>query len=188
MAPENRQDGYAPAQKALHWIVALLFAGLVPVGVIMAHRAEANIFDEVTNRLYSGHKLVGFVVLWLMVLRIVVKRRQGAPPPVATLTRFERIAATAVHHSLYLMLVLTPLIGWAGVSAYPALEVFGLFSLPPILPANEALALKIFKLHKALAIFTVLLVLAHVGAAFLHGVIKRDGVMNRMIGWWPLRR
>lgn len=188
MTVEPSPQAYAAPQKWLHWIVAFLVFGLVPVGVVMANRAAANIFDDLTNRLYSGHKLIGFTVLCLMLLRIVVKRRMGAPAPAATLTPFERIASTAVHHALYVMLVVTPLLGWAGVSAYPAREIFGLFSLPPLLPIDQALAATLFRIHKAAAFLTVLLVFAHVGGALMHGFIKQDGVMNRMIGWWPLRR
>jgi cytochrome b561 len=188
MDAQPRPQDYALLQKWLHWLVAFAVFGLVPVGVVMANRAEAKLFDDLTNNLYSGHKLMGFVVLWLMVARILAKRRLGAPAPLATLTRFERIASTAVHHGLYAMLVITPLVGWAGVSAYPAREVFGLFSLPPIAPVSEALAAVLFKLHKACAFLTILLVLAHLGGALMHGLIKQDGVLNRMIGWWPLRR
>jgi cytochrome b561 len=179
---------YAPAQKWLHWIIAFLVLGLVPVGLNISWRYEANIFDATTDLLSSGHKLTGFIVLWLMALRIVIKRRNGTPAPVATLTRFERIASVSVHHLLYMLLVLVPLSGWAGVSAYGSRKLFGLFSLPQILPENEALAGVIFKFHGAMAITMALLVLAHVGGALMHGIIKRDGVIERMIGWWPLKR
>lgn len=182
-----RPPSYASTQKWLHWIIAFCVFGLVPVGLIMGWRAEANNFDALTNQLYSSHKLTGFIVLWLVALRIVVKSRLGTPAPVATLTRFERIASTSVHHLLYLLLVLVPLSGWAAVSAYGAREIFGLFSLPPLLPRNEALAAVLFKVHGTLALTMTALVIAHVGGALMHGLFKRDGVMTRMIGWWPLR-
>jgi cytochrome b561 len=179
---------YAPVQKWLHWTVAILVISMIPIGKIMSWRAEANNFDALTNQLYSGHKLFGFIVLWLMAARIAFKLGKGAPAPVATLTPFERKASAAVHHLLYLLLILVPLLGWAGVSAYGAREVFGLFSLPQIVPKNEGLATILLGAHGALATILALLVLAHIGAALMHGVIKQDGVMNRMLGWWPLRR
>lgn len=178
---------YAPIQKWLHWIIAFCVFGLVPVGLIMSWRAEANNFDALTNQLYSGHKLTGFIVLWLMTLRIALKVKKGSPAPVATLTTFERVASGAVHHLLYMLLILVPLTGWAGVSAYGALDVFGLFSLPALLPKNQGLASILFTIHGALAITMVVLVFAHIGGALMHGVIKRDGVIHRMIGWWPLK-
>ena len=120
--------------------------------------------------------------------RFVYRARTGAPPPVATLTTTERIASGAVHHLLYVLLLVVPVLGWAGVSAYGAREVFGLFSLPPLLPANQALGETILKIHGWAALTMAALVVAHLGGALMHGLIKQDGVMNRMIGWWPLRK
>ncbi len=180
MSETSRKDvvpalSYAPAQKWLHWAVAFFVAGLAPVGFIMARRAEANNFDALTNQLYSGHKLIGFIVLWLMAARIAFKLGKGTPPPVATLTPFERKASASVHHLLYMLLFLVPLSGWAGVSAYGAREVFGLFSLPEILPKNEGLATLLLGVHGALALLMVALVFAHIGAALMHGLVKQEG-------------
>jgi cytochrome b561 len=186
-ATRHRPAQYAPSQKWLHWIIAIMVFGLVPVGLVMSWRAEANIFDDLTNALYSGHKITGFTLLWLMALRIVVKVKNGSPAPVATLNKFERIASGAAHHLLYMLLFIVPLSGWAAVSAYGALDVFGLFNLPAILPKNQALATTLFKVHGALAITMTAIVLAHIGGALMHGIVKRDGVITRMIGWWPLK-
>lgn len=175
-------DAYAPAHRALHWLMAIMVIAMVPVGKYMVERGKATNFDPLTATLYSGHKLTGFILIWLLALRIVVKRRHGVPPPVATLTPFERIASTAVHHLLYALLLVVPLLGWAGVSAFGAREVFGLFSLPPILPQDQALAKQILALHGAAAMLMVLLVAAHIGGALMHLIIKKDGVFRRM---WP---
>jgi cytochrome b561 len=185
---EDTHGSYAPIQKWLHWAVAFIVIGMVPLGVAMSWRAEANNFDALTNAMYSSHKLFGFIILWLMAARVAVKLGKGAPPPAATLTAFERKASVSVHHLLYLMLFLVPLTGWAGVSAYGAREIFGLFSLPEIVARDEGRASILLWVHGALAMILVALVLAHLGGALMHGVIKQDGVMNRMIGWWPLRR
>lgn len=173
---------YSRAARWLHWAVAAFVACLIPVGLYMVARGAATNFDGLTDTIYSGHKLLGFLVLWLMVLRLLVRLRRGAPPPVATLTPLERVASEAVHVALYVLLFVVPLLGWAGVSAYPALTVFGLFDLPAILPANETLAGTILNAHKLLALALGLVALAHIAAALRHRLIKRDGVMQRM---WP---
>lgn len=180
--------GYSSTAKFLHWATAFGVFGMLPVGLYMVWRGQRTNFDEATNALYSGHKLTGFILLWLIALRILYRARRGAPPPAASLTSFERAASGAVHHLLYVLLPITPLLGWAGTSAYGALDVFGLFSLPPLLPANQALGETILKIHGYAALTLAALVAAHVGGALMHGVIKRDGVMNRMIGWWPLQK
>ncbi|MDQ0346652.1 cytochrome b [Ancylobacter vacuolatus] len=172
---------YGPTARVLHWLVALIVLGLIPLGLYMVSRGEATGFDALTGSLYSLHKFVGFLVLWLIVLRMLVRLR-GAPPPAATLTPFERVASVTVHGALYALLLVVPLLGWAGVSAYPALNVFGLFDLPALLSPDEALAKRILGLHGLLAQILGVLALAHIAAALYHRFLKRDGVMARM---WP---
>jgi len=174
---------YSFAARALHWLVAAFVICMIPLGLYMVSRGAATNFDALTGQLYDLHKLAGFTVLWLIVLRIIVRLRRGAPPPLATLTPLERIASTAVHHLLYVLLLVVPLLGWAGISAYPALNIFGLFNLPGILPANEAVANKIFSVHGLLAQGLGILALVHIAAALRHRFIKRDGLLRRM---WPL--
>jgi cytochrome b561 len=180
--PAARPDHYASSQKWVHWIIAIMVIVMIPVGIIMSERAEAGVFDDLTNKLYSAHKLGGFIVLWLVALRIVLKRRLGTPAPSTTLTPLERIASTSVHHLLYALMVLVPLLGWAGVSAYPARDIFGLFSLPQIFPESEVWAKRLFAAHGFCALAMAGLVLAHIGGALMHLVVKGDGVFTRM---WP---
>ena len=173
---------YSSLQKALHWGTALLVIPMIPLGVYMVNRGAATNFDALTNTLYTGHKSIGFLVLWLVILRIVIRIRRGAPAPVSTLTPIERFMSNAVHLALYAGLIAVPVLGWAGASAYPALGVFFGLSLPPILPVNSDLAGKIFGLHKFVAILMGLAIMAHFGAAMMHWLIKKDGVMKRMLG------
>lgn len=173
---------YGLMPRLLHWLVAVFVLCLVPLGLYMVRRGEATNFDAVTGELYSLHKLLGFLVLWLILLRVAVRLWRGAPPPVPTLTPFERLASGTVHAGLYLFLIVVPVLGWAGASAYPALDIFGLVNLPAILPPDEALANRILGVHGLLAIGLGLLALLHIAAALRHRFMKRDGVMARM---WP---
>lgn len=173
---------YSRAARWLHWLVAAFVVCLVPLGIYMVARGAATNFDAVTGTLYSLHKLLGFIVLWIILLRVLVKLQRGTPAPVATLTPLERVASHVVHSALYLLLVLVPLLGWAGISAYPALDVFGLFELPALLPPDQELANRILGTHKLLALLLAGLALAHIAAALRHRFLKRDGVFQRM---WP---
>ncbi|WP_428032024.1 cytochrome b [Ancylobacter sp.] len=175
---------YRTLPRLLHWAVALFVLCLIPLGLYMVARGEATNFDATTGSLYSLHKLLGFIVLWLIVLRVLVRLRRGAPPPVAALTPLERAASGAVHALLYILLLVVPLLGWAGISAYPALDVFGLFNLPAILSPDEGLANRILGLHGLLAQGLGIVALLHIAAALRHRFVKRDGVMRRM--WPPL--
>ncbi|MBS9478957.1 cytochrome b [Ancylobacter radicis] len=188
MGPTDRDRAATPARysfaaRLLHWVVAAFVIMLIPLGLYMVARGEATSFDALTGDLYSLHKLLGFIVIWLIALRLLVRLTRRPPAPLATLTPFERIVSASVHGLLYVLLIAVPLLGWAGVSSYPALNIFGLFDLPAILPANEPLANRLFGVHGLLAQILGLLVLLHIAAALMHRFVKRDGLMRRM---WPL--
>lgn len=173
---------YPAGWRVLHWVMALMVLTLIPVGLWMASRAEADLWGALTNTLYSVHKAIGFSVLLLMILRIVMKIRLKSPPYPDEMPRQLQIAAKSLHHLLYVMLVVTPLFGWAGVTAYPALGIVGEVNLPamPFVPQDEELAGRLFYIHGWLAITLGVLIAGHIAAAIRH-MLRRDGIVRRMI-------
>jgi len=173
---------YPAGWRVLHWVMAVMVLTLIPVGLWMASRAEADIWGALTNTLYSGHKAIGFTVLLLMILRIVVKIRVKSPPYPESMPRTLQIAAKSMHHLIYVMLVVTPLFGWAGVTAYPALGIVGDVRLPamPFVPEDKELAGSLFAIHGWLAITLGVLVAGHIAAAFRH-MLRGDGIFRRMV-------
>lgn len=90
--------------------------------------------------------------------------------------------ASVVHYTLYGLLLIVPLLGWAGVTAYPALITVGSYSVPamPGIPKNEAIAKQLFQIHGLLAMTLLAIALLHVMAALNHLIIKRDGIFQRI--------
>ena len=176
------QSGYSFVQKLLHWIIALCVVILIPVGLWMSTRATANLWDSLTHSLYAWHKAIGFLVLWTMFIRLLIKLRQGTPAYPSTLSMHLLIAAKIVHGLLYVLLIAVPIVGWAGVTAYPALITVGDYNLPalPLIPKSEALAKQLFNLHGVLAMTLGVIALGHIAAALKHLMIDRDGVFQRM--------
>ncbi len=173
---------YTFGWRVLHWTIAGLVLTTIPIGLTMASRAEANIFDAVTNTLYAMHKAIGITVLLLMILRIAMRLRIGAPDYPAAMPGRLAAAARSVHILIYVLLILTPILGWAGVTAYPALIIAGGISLPPLpfVPQSEALAGRLFAVHGFFALTLALIVIGHIAAAMRHLVIARDGIFERM--------
>lgn len=177
-------NAYAPAQRALHWAIAAAVVATVPIGLAMTARGNAGIWDGVTNALYSWHKAIGFVVLLAMVARIVLRLRLGVPPyPEGFPARFSTLARW-FHRLLYALLVAVPLLGWAGVTAYPALVTVGGLHLPamPFVPVDQALAGRIFAAHGALALVLAALAMVHVAGLVAHVLLWKHAVLARM---WP---
>lgn len=165
--------------KALHWTMAVMILAMLFIGVGMV--------SSVTERyslLVAIHRPLGIAILLLVIVRIINRLRHAPPPLPAHMQWWERLAAKASHLVLYALMLLQPLVGWAMLSAgaYP-IVLFGSLHLPPIVPESSSLYALLRGAHTYLALLLFLTFLAHLGAALLHGLIYRDGVLASMIPW-----
>lgn len=173
--------GYSGLARFFHWLTFFLILGLFPVGFYMTHRGKTlNLWDDLTNQLYSTHKLVGFILLILIVLRLLYRTFAGAPEEEPTLTRLQAMGSNIVHWALYALLIAVPVSGWVGISAFPALGTLGGLSLPGIVAPNKELASQAFAVHGILTKALLALVVLHVAAALFHHFVRRDSVLTRM--------
>ncbi len=169
---------YSSAAKWLHWLTAAAVLFAIPAGVTMSNLKPGPLQD----RLYDLHRSTGALILALAAIRILVRVLGGAPEPHPSLPRWQRTVSVLVHKSLYVLIVLVPLLGWAATSAYGApIVVYGLFELPPLLSKSESVSKILFTLHKTFALVLAAMVVVHIGAGLWHGVVKRDGVLARML-------
>jgi cytochrome b561 len=174
----NGRLEYSAVSKWLHWTTAIVIFGLIPAGLVLDDLPEGPVQDLG----YDLHRSFGFIVLCLALMRLAVRGVFGAPAVYAGLTPLEQRASGFVHHALYVLIVVTPLLGWAATSAYPvAINVFWLFTLPPLAPESEWLSKLLFKAHEISAFLIIALLAAHIGGALMHRIVKRDGVMDRML-------
>jgi cytochrome b561 len=185
-----REATYSTGARHFHWWTVALLAVQMPVGLYMAYRGGVlNVWDGLTNALYSSHKTLGLVILALVLARLAYRLVHGAPGDEPTITWWQKAASHATHWSLYLLLIVVPVVGWLGISLYGARDVFGLFTIPALAPQNAETATRVLMLHKYLAYLTVALIAMHVGAAVvLHWLIRGDGVLARMLPWAGTRR
>lgn len=173
---------YSATARRLHWITAAAVLVMVPLGLGMAYRGNTlNVWDGLTNALYSSHKLIGFTVLWLTAGRLTYRLVKGAPPDEPTLEWWQKAGSHLVHWAMYGLLLMVPLMGWLGVSYFPSLTIFGLFDLPALVKPDEETAKRVLWLHGWLAILLAFCVSGHIGAALFHYFIRRDGVLRRML-------
>lgn len=169
---------YAPPARWLHWIMAGLVIAVIPLGFAMMNVPSGPTQD----RLFDLHRSVGFLILCLAVLRVAVRLLIPPPPPPQAMPRALWLAAATVHHALYVLLLVMPVLGWLASSAFGAtVTVFGLFDLPNLVTKNDAQADLFGLWHQRLGYLIIALVLVHMGAGLWHGVVRRDGVLSRMM-------
>lgn len=173
---------YGATARRLHWITVAGVFTMLPLGLTMTYRGNTmDVWDGLTNALYSTHKLLGFLLLWLTAGRLIWRLLHGAPPDEPTLLWWHKAASHLVHWLLYGLLLVVPLLGWIGVSLFPSLTIFGLFDLPALTSPNEDAAKRVLAVHGALALAMALVIGGHIGAALYHYFIRKDGVLRRML-------
>lgn len=175
---------YSPAQRWLHWLIAVIAVGMLAAGMTLGflgfEGAKAAFGLPATNALYFLHKSFGVTLLILMLVRLWLRLRNGAPAHDPPLEPWQRIASTAVHHLLYIALIVQPVIGWlaTGAGGFPV-TFFGL-DLPKILAKDEALSGTLYAVHGLIGWALIVLIALHVGGALMHWLVLRDRVITRM--------
>ncbi|MDQ8726316.1 cytochrome b [Bradyrhizobium sp. LHD-71] len=174
----SRSGAYPPASKWLHWLVAGSVLTMIPIAIAMVRVGEGPL----QNTLYTLHKSFGILVLGLMVARLINRIVAGAPAPEPGLAPWQRVASSATHGLLYVLLILQALGGWLANSAYGApTPFFGLYHLPNLMAENKGFADQVFAVHRIVGFVIAGLAAIHIAAAFQHYIGSRDRVMQRML-------
>jgi cytochrome b561 len=97
-----------------------------------------------------------------------------------------RTTSTAVHHALYALLILQPLLGFLATNAWGfpmqgATAYLGFIEMPKFMEAWEGLAKILSLLHSIGGWLLVVLIALHIAGALFHHAIRRDGTLMRMI-------
>ncbi len=172
---------YGTVSMALHWGVAALIAAQFTVGLIMPeiHRGTKVEF-------WIGlHLSLGALIILLVLCRIAWRAFHPAPA-LTTLPTWQRMASHATHHSLYALLLVAPVLGWANASSrgWDA-SLFGILPLPRLVGEGSKIGNEMGDIH-VVAVYTMLALIAlHVAAALYHYFVVRDQVLQRML---PLSR
>lgn len=155
----SRRTGYTRLQITLHWLIAVLIAAAwfthEKMDETLRRKIEAGITGPGSR---TAHTLLGVLTLVLVLWRIAMRLRTGAPERQGS----PGIVAAAKwgHRLLYALMVAVPLgglVAWTG-GLREAGDIHGL--------AGQAL---------------VILAAGHAAAALWHHVRQKDGTLRRMI-------
>jgi cytochrome b561 len=117
-----------------------------------------------------------------MAVRLVRRLAFGVPAPDASMPPIEQRASLWAQYALYVLLFVTTVLGWAGTNAYgDPVSVFGLFDFPTIIGKDQPLSDGIIFWHLICGILIGVIVTLHIAGALYHRLVKRDGVLQRML-------
>lgn len=167
---------FHPLLRVVHWLMALMVLAMLFIGVGMVSTAS-----PLYSTLLALHRPIGIAILILVLIRVPLRWATGAPTLPADLPPIQSLIAKGSHILLYASMIAMPLIGWGMLSAggYPVRVADGLV-LPAILPHDLKLYAGLRVLHTIVAVLFFALILAHLAAALMHGLIRRDGVLRSM--------
>ena len=174
---------YDPVARALHWLVAGLAVLVVALGWAIpgAPRGTGS-----RDLLLTLHRSFGLLIIAAILFRGWWRLSHPPPPLPASLARIEVLAAHSTHLLLYVFFGVLPLSGYINATAAGhAVSFFGIFAIPPLIAENPRLSQVADAVHLAGQFVVYALVGMHVVAALMHGLIRRDGVLERML---PPRR
>lgn len=176
----NEPERYGRVSRALHWITAILFIAMIPMG-IFGSMIPLNAWF--ISHYFVVHKTIGTLVLVLLAARLLWNWWSKRPELDATLKPVERRWAHRVHIALYLLMIAVPVTGYVMTSLHGYETYLFAWEIPPFLPKSGTY---IFwgLFHKYLLPYLIYIVLgAHVLGALKHQLIdKHTGALKRMVG------
>lgn len=150
-------SGYSGLQIALHWLIAVL----IVLAWLFSEGAEAALeaVEEGATVGFVPHVALGLAVLALVVLRLVVRLRRGAPAAPGVPGSAQVKMAEWGHRLIYLLMIAVPL---GGISIW-----FGGMDNGDV--------------HGLFATVLMVVVLGHAVLALYHHYILKDGLIRRMM-------
>lgn len=154
--------GYTLTQIVLHWTIFLLVSFQLIFGDAMtdAYRVWLRNGTFTPSFGVAAHVIVGIAVLVLVLPRLLIKVRRGAPPLPENEPASFKLAGNLTHLALYTLLFLLPisgLVAWFGGQGWAG------------------------QVHELLKPLTILLVLAHVAGALYQHYVLKSNVLTRMM-------
>lgn len=184
-SPADRPRGYSFPMRLIHWVMAFIMITMIIAGIWMSWGdVWGGKFPKLRGQLYDYHRGMGFVLLVLVIVRLIIKRFSTPPSPLpASVPLMQQKIAHFTHLLLYAALIIHPLLGWYATNVWGVknIPVFGLFDLPTLAEKNRELGNQLLEIHGYIGFAIAILIVAHIGAAFMHQFVKKDGVLLRML-------
>ena len=169
---------YGSLARAFHWTIAGLLLVQIPLAFFMVDQPLGP--DKLGN--YATHKSIGLLIFAVTVMRLAWRVTHAAPALPVGIPGWQRFVARVTQFFLYALLCLMPLTGLLrSQAANFQVNVFGLFSVPRIVGANQELSRSLAEAHELQGEILLVLIGAHALAALYHHFVRKDDVLRSML-------
>jgi cytochrome b561 len=190
----NTATSWGTVSKAFHWAFVALVAAQVPLGFWLSREvAAARISGDDSTLLWLEqiHHSCGFVILFLALARLSWRTSNVVPAHPAQQPRYQTALASLTHATLYVLMFVFPLSGWAassiiGSEQFPVpVNFFGLEMVPLDFLRGMPQPFNTFafyrEVHQACWYVGGALLALHILAALYHHFILKTDVLKRML-------
>lgn len=177
VAEPSQLERYSPVAITLHWVMALLILFSAVLGLLLdGWPKDSKVF------MINIHAQVGLLVIYLLIWRVWWRRTHAPPPLPAEVSAFSRHASHPTHVLIYVLMLVTPLVGIVAFVWHARVLDYGLFSINFGIKSDGAIFHPAEDIHLYLTYALLALVGGHAIAALWHHFVSRDAVLVRM---WP---
>ena len=178
--PASKAGRFDQVSIGFHWLTLALIVGQLTTAFLFVV-GEAG--PDAANIL-TVHRSTGIVVWFIAAARLVWRLRFAHKPPFpASLPKLQQATAKANEYGLYALLLIQPLTGLGDTVFRGRPFQFAVWRIPALMPADKPVFHAMHLAHELGAAALLGLIALHAGAALFHGVVLRDGVLQRMLPW-----
>ncbi|HML10129.1 MAG TPA: cytochrome b [Stellaceae bacterium] len=165
--------------RRLHWLNAVLAVVTVLLALCLL---GAPRHGEARGWFLTLHGSCGIAILVLTLFWVGWRLRHRSPPLRPTLRRSEALLARATQIAILFLLIAMPVTGYVSLAAAgKPVSLLGVVTLPTLMPESGRLSQAAIALHLLGEFLVYGLVALHVAAALIHGFVRRDGILERML-------
>jgi cytochrome b561 len=160
-----------------HWVTVFIVLGMF---VTAWWHASAHP-GVLRSSLLQVHRSLG-VTIWLVTALRLAWRLTGAklPPFPSRMGKMHRAVVKASEYSLYGLLLIQPLTGFAATLSRGRPFAIFLWQFPSLVPEHATLEAVFYHAHQLGACALGALIAGHAGAALIHHFVLRDDVLECM--------
>lgn len=175
----NTKKSFGTLSKFFHWLIVALVS-------IQFYLVWGKNFLTKNSPLKIEftllHKSLGLSIFMFVILWIIWRLFNEKPVSLESQFRWKYILSKIVHHSIIILLLLLPILGYLmSCASGRNITFFGLVDLPVLISKNENLDNLFFQLHEKIGYLLCFLICAHAVAALHHHFILKDNVLKRML-------
>ena len=167
---------YSPVAVWLHWTMAVLILFSAILGFFLDGWPKASKLFMI-----DIHAQVGLLVLVLLLARIWWRRTHTPPELPPEVSEISRRVSHPAHLLIYVLMLVTPVVGIVAFVWHGRVFDFGLFSIDFGVKVNSPVFHEAEDIHLWLTYGLLALVGGHAIAALWHHFVSRDTVLLRML-------